>query len=106
MLETYLKLISVEIFKIYRILQRITSFTEKHVNERGCKHCHCLTFQPGVAYAEKQSETKNTGFDHPLPCSIFRVTCSSNLNYMKKQLNELNLIDIANTLIIIQNLNM
>jgi hypothetical protein len=69
MLETYLKLISVEIFKIYRILLRITSFTEKHVSARGCKHCHCLTFQPGVAYAEKQSEAINTGFNHPLPCS-------------------------------------
>jgi hypothetical protein len=53
MLETYLKLISVEIFKIYRILMWITSFTEKDVSARGCKHCHCLTFQPGVAYAEK-----------------------------------------------------
>jgi hypothetical protein len=26
-------------------------------------------FQPGVVYAEKQSEAKDTGFDHPLPCS-------------------------------------
>jgi hypothetical protein len=69
MLETYLKLISVEIFQIYRILQQITSFTKNHVGARGCKHCHCLTFQPGVAYTEKQSDTKNTSFDHPLPCS-------------------------------------
>jgi hypothetical protein len=70
MLETYLKLISVEIFMISRILQQITNFTKKHVSARGCKHCHCLSFQPGVAYAVKQSKAKNTGFDHPLPCSI------------------------------------
>jgi hypothetical protein len=36
---------------------------------RGCKLCHCKTFQLGVAHAEKQSEAKNTCFDHPLPCS-------------------------------------
>jgi hypothetical protein len=56
MLETYLKMITNKILKIYRILQRMTSFNEKHVSERGCKHYHCLTFQPGVVYAEKQSE--------------------------------------------------
>jgi hypothetical protein len=42
---------------------------EKHVSARGCKHCLCLTFQPGVAYAEKQSEAKDTGFDLALHCS-------------------------------------
>ena len=56
MLETYLKYIPFEIFKIYQILQRIPNFIEKHVSARGCKHCLCLTFQPGVAYADKQSE--------------------------------------------------
>jgi hypothetical protein len=30
------------------------------------KHCHYLTFQPYVAYAEKQSEVKNIGFNRPL----------------------------------------
>jgi hypothetical protein len=69
MLETYLELISVEIFKIYWILQRIINFNEKHMSVRGCKHCHCLTFQPSVAYVEKQSKAKNIEFDHPLPCS-------------------------------------
>jgi hypothetical protein len=39
------------------------------VSARGCKHCLYLTFKPGVAYAEKQSETKNTGFDYLIPCS-------------------------------------
>jgi hypothetical protein len=68
MLETYLKMIPDEILKIYRILLQITSFSEKHVNTRGW-HCHCLTFQMGVAFAEKQSEAKGTGFDPPLPCS-------------------------------------
>jgi hypothetical protein len=58
-----------EMLKIYRILQWITSFNEKHVSARGCKHFHCLTFQPGVAYAERQLEAKNTSFDHPLPYS-------------------------------------
>jgi hypothetical protein len=66
MLETFLKLIPIEIFKIYRILQRIINFIEKHVSARGCKHCLCLTFQPGVAYEGKQSEAKDVGFDHPL----------------------------------------
>jgi hypothetical protein len=37
----------------------MTYFNEKHVSARGCKHC--LTFQPGVAYAEKQSKAKGTG---------------------------------------------
>jgi hypothetical protein len=55
MLETYMKLIPFEIFKIYWILQWIPNFIEKHVSARGCKHCLCLTFQPDVAYAEKQS---------------------------------------------------
>jgi hypothetical protein len=50
-------------------LQRITSFREKHVSVRGCKHCYFLTFQPGVAYAEKKSEAKDTSFDHLLPSS-------------------------------------
>ena len=39
------KLIPIEIFEIYGILQRITNFNEKHVSASGCKHCHCLTFQ-------------------------------------------------------------
>jgi hypothetical protein len=39
------------------------------MSARGCKHCLCLTFQSGVAYADKQSEAKNTGFDRPLHCS-------------------------------------
>jgi hypothetical protein len=39
------------------------------VSAIGCKHCHYITFQLGVAYAEKQSEAKDTGFDHPLHCS-------------------------------------
>jgi hypothetical protein len=68
MLETYLKLISIKNFNIYWILQQITNLNEKHVSARGCKHCHYLTFQPGVAYAERKSEARNTGFDHPLPC--------------------------------------
>jgi hypothetical protein len=34
MLETYLKLIPVEILKIYRILQRITNFNKKHVSAK------------------------------------------------------------------------
>jgi hypothetical protein len=46
-----------------------TNFNEKHVSARGCRHCHCLTFQPGVAYIEKKLEAKDTNFDHPLPCS-------------------------------------
>jgi hypothetical protein len=33
------------------------------VSVRGCKHCRCLTFQLGVAYAQKKSEAKDTGFD-------------------------------------------
>jgi hypothetical protein len=53
MLESYLKWIPIEIFKIDRILHGITNFNEKHVSVRGCKHCHCLTFQPSVAYAEQ-----------------------------------------------------
>jgi hypothetical protein len=69
MLETYMKLIPVEIFMIYWILQWITNFNQKHVSARGCKHCCCLTFQLGVAYAEKQSEVTDTGFDHPVPYS-------------------------------------
>jgi hypothetical protein len=40
------------------------------VSARGCKNCHCLTFQPGVAYAEKQLEAKDTGFDHPLLAQV------------------------------------
>jgi hypothetical protein len=51
MLETYLKVISNKIFQVYQILRRITNFIEKHVSVRGCKHCRCLTFQQGVAYA-------------------------------------------------------
>jgi hypothetical protein len=39
----------------------MTNFNEKHVSARGCKHC--LTFQPGVAYAEKQSKAKDLDFD-------------------------------------------
>lgn len=31
------------------------------MSTRGYKHCHCLTFQSGVAYAEKKSEAKDTG---------------------------------------------
>jgi hypothetical protein len=58
-----------EILKIYWILQWITSFKEKHVSVKGYEHCHCLTFRPSVAYAEKQSKAKVTGFNHPLPCS-------------------------------------
>jgi hypothetical protein len=60
MLETNLKLITLEIFKIYRILQQITSFTEEHESARSCKHCHYLTFQLAVAYAKIQSEVKDT----------------------------------------------
>jgi hypothetical protein len=37
---------------------------------RGCKHCLCLTFQPGVAYAEKQLEAKNTDFDHLVTAQV------------------------------------
>jgi hypothetical protein len=59
MRETYLKMIPHEILKIYRILQQITSFNEKHMSARGFKNYHCLTFQPGVAYAEKQSEARD-----------------------------------------------
>jgi hypothetical protein len=66
MLETFLKLISIEIFQIYWILQWVTNFNEKHVSMRGCKHCYCLTFQPGIAYATRQSEAKGTSFDLPL----------------------------------------
>jgi hypothetical protein len=44
------------------MLQRIPNFIERHVSVRGCKHCLCLTFQPDVAYAEKQPEAKNTVF--------------------------------------------
>jgi hypothetical protein len=69
MLETFLKLIPIEIFKIYQVLQRIINFIEKHVSVRGCKHYHCLTFQPGVAYVGKQLEAKDISFDHPLHCS-------------------------------------
>jgi hypothetical protein len=69
MQKTYLKLLLDEILRIYRIMQQITSFNEKHVSARGCKHCHCLIFQPHEAYVEKQSKAKVTGFDHPLPCS-------------------------------------
>ena len=58
-----------DVNKIYRILQRIPNFIEKHVSARGYKHCLGLTFQPGVAYVDKQSEAKNTGFDRPLHCS-------------------------------------
>jgi hypothetical protein len=53
-------------FQVYRSLQRIINFMEKHVSVRGFKHFHCLTFQPGVVYAEKQSKAKDTGFDPPL----------------------------------------
>jgi hypothetical protein len=69
MQETYLKLLLDEILRIYRIMQRITSFNEKHVSVRDCKHCHCLTFQLHEVCVEKQSKAKDTGFDHPLPCS-------------------------------------
>jgi hypothetical protein len=69
LLEIYLKMIPDEILKIYWILQWITSFKEKHVSVKGYEHCHCLTFRPSVAYAEKQSKAKVTGFNHPLPCS-------------------------------------
>jgi hypothetical protein len=37
---------TIEIFRIYRILQRIPNFIEKRVSARGCKHCLYLTFQP------------------------------------------------------------
>jgi hypothetical protein len=47
-------------------LQWITNFIEKHVSARGCKHCHFLIFQPGVAYTEKQDEAKEISFDNPL----------------------------------------
>ena len=40
------------------------------MSARGCKHCHCLTFQPSVAYATKQSEGKDTCFDHPPPTRV------------------------------------
>jgi hypothetical protein len=41
----------------------------------------CLTFQLGVAYAEKKSEAKNTGFDDPLPrSSSYKATNGSSLN--------------------------
>jgi hypothetical protein len=66
MLESYMELISNENFQVYQILQWITNFIEKHVSVRGSTYCHCLTFQSGVAYAEKQSEAKDIGFDHPL----------------------------------------
>jgi hypothetical protein len=66
MLKSYLKFIPNENFQVYRSLQQITNFIEKHVSVRGCKHCHYLTFQLDVAYAQKQSEAKDTGFDHPL----------------------------------------
>jgi hypothetical protein len=46
------------------------------VSERGCKHCLCLTCQPGVAYVDKQSEAKNTGFDSPLHCSSSSKTAN------------------------------
>jgi hypothetical protein len=55
-----------ENFQIYRILQRITNFIQKHVSVRGCKHCQCLTFKLGVAYTELQSKAKDISFDHPL----------------------------------------
>jgi hypothetical protein len=41
----------IAIFQIYRMLQRITNFIEKHVSARSCKHYQSLTFQLGVAYA-------------------------------------------------------
>jgi hypothetical protein len=42
------------------------------VSVRGCKNYHTLTFQPDVACEKKQSEAKDTGFDHPL-----HYSCSS-----------------------------
>jgi hypothetical protein len=69
MLETYLKLIPVQILNTYQILQWITIFNEKNVGARACKHCDCLTFQLGIAYVAKQSEAKDTGFNHPVTCS-------------------------------------
>ena len=54
-----------KIFKIYQILQQITNFNENRVSVRGYKHCLCLTFQPGVAYAEKQYEAKGPAQVHP-----------------------------------------
>jgi hypothetical protein len=70
MIKTYLKMIPDEILKIFQILQRITNFNEKHVSARGCKHCHCLTFQPGVAYVEKQLEGKDTGLIIHYPARV------------------------------------
>jgi hypothetical protein len=54
MLETYLKLIPIENFKVYWILQWIRNSKERHMSARGCKNCYCLTFQLGVADTEKQ----------------------------------------------------
>jgi hypothetical protein len=54
------KRFKIKIIQIYRILQRIIHFIKKHVSARGCKHCQGLSFQSGVAYAEMQSEAKDT----------------------------------------------
>jgi hypothetical protein len=75
MLETYLKLIPIEIFKIDRIIN------EKHVSAKSCMHCHCLIFQLVVAYAEKQSKAKDIDFDLPLHCSsLSKSTNGSSLD--------------------------
>ena len=48
------------------------------MSARGCKHCHCLTFQPSVYYVEKQSWAKDIGFDHPLHCSSSSTSVNRN----------------------------
>jgi hypothetical protein len=78
MLETYLKLIPIDFFKNYQILQRITNFSEKHVSAKGCTYCHCITFQPGVPYVKTQLEAKDTSFYHPLPCSSSSKSANGN----------------------------
>jgi hypothetical protein len=57
--------------------------SESSESARGCKHCHCLTFQLGLAYAEKQLEVNDNSFDHPLHCSSSSKSANgSNLDTM------------------------
>jgi hypothetical protein len=81
--------------------QILSPFNEKHVSARGCKHCHCLTFQWGVAYAEKQSKAKEISFDHPLPCSSSSKGAngsSLNIEMWRQMQTHLDLSDFFNYL--------
>jgi hypothetical protein len=57
MLETYLKMILADFFKIYRNLQWIINCNEKHVSARGCKYCHGLNFSTGSSLCRKAIRT-------------------------------------------------